>query len=217
MIPKVSIKFLSDLIMISITHFNKLENFSIFIAIFVYCNGCSPRVPTWLGTKIEPSIKPKDFLLHDHYGKPFQLSKQSGKVVILFFGFSRCPDICPATLNILNTSYQELGPAVDQARFIFITLDQHFDTTEVLQHYFMTYNDHITGLTGSENDLHTIYREFGIFSETENSIDNIPSINHTSSVLLIDKQGNWRLSHSPGMTAKELTHDILQLIHEKIK
>ena len=87
------------------------------------------------GSRIDPPIAAPDFTLTQANGEEFQLSEQRGKVVLIFFGYTFCPDVCPTTLAEYKVIHEELGEAAEQVEFVYITVDPERDTPEVIDRY----------------------------------------------------------------------------------
>lgn len=106
-----------------------------------------------------------DFTLTDQDGRPFRLSDQRGNVVLLFFGYTNCPDVCPTTLAIWKQVQRALSPDADRVRFVFITVDPERDTAERIKDHLAIFSPDFIGLSGTPDELSAIYQAYGIYHE----------------------------------------------------
>lgn len=167
------------------------------------------------GTLIDPAIKAFDFSLVDDQGTSFRLSEQTGKVVLLFFGYTHCPDVCPTTLAEYKVIHNELGENADRVKYVYITVDPDRDTPEVVARYAQAFNPTFIGLSGQLADLEPIYEKFGVFYEKQDvkTADDY-LMAHTSIIYVIDKGGYWRMTFPFEMGPLEMVEDILLLLDE---
>jgi protein SCO1/2 len=159
-------------------------------------------------------IPAPDFTLTDQHGQPFRLSDQRGHVVLLFFGYTHCPDVCPTTLATWKRVHEALGPDAERVRFVFITVDPERDTRERLQQHLAVFNPAFIGLTGTADELAAIYQAYGVFHEKAAASGSAAGylVNHTASVYVIDPDGRWRLQFGFGTPAEDMVHDIRELL-----
>ena len=167
-------------------------------------------VPTGLEQAFNPS---GDFTLMEDNGKIFHLKDHRGKVVLLFFGYTSCPGVCPLTLAKLAKARTLLGVANQKVMTVFVTVDPQHDTSSRLKEYLGYFDINAVGLTGTKSQIDKVVHAYNASYEkvpTKSTLGYI--INHTSIVYLIDKQGKVRyLFHrddSPGKMAqviKEMT------------
>jgi len=150
----------------------------------------------WFGQYDADSHPAYNFSLTDHQGKKASLQDLRGQVVLLSFGFTRCPNICPTTLGNLAAVYRKLPPAVqEKTKVLFISVDER-DTPEALKEYVPFFNDRFLGLTGAPADVGTTARAYGAFFRKapavgENKEDYM--IDHSTYTYLIDPDGNLRI------------------------
>lgn len=143
-------------------------------------------------------------------GSSFRLSELRGDVVLLFFGYTSCPDVCPTTLAELNSALQKLGEEqATQVQVVFVTVDPQRDTAERVQEYVRHFNDSFIGLSGDESQLAKTWNDYGVFREI---VDGTSAagylVNHTARVTLIDQAGNLRVSHSFETPVDDIVHDL---------
>jgi protein SCO1/2 len=139
-----------------------------------------------------------DFSLTDQDGKPETLSGMKGDVVLLTFGFTHCPNVCPTTLANLAKIYEGL-PAEAQGRVkvLFITVDPHRDTPKVMKDYVGFYAKGFTGLTGSDDEIAKVAKSYGAFYEAvmqqSSNTSDYYTMNHSAYVYLVDPAGRYAL------------------------
>jgi len=134
-----------------------------------------------------------DFTLVDQYGKPFTLSAQKGKAVLLFFGYLTCPDVCPTTLLELAQIRKELGKDADQVIFAFVTVDPHRDKPEKLKDYLINFDPAFLGLYGEPDEIAKVSELYKVaYKRREQPSALGYTIDHSSGTYLIDKAGDLR-------------------------
>ena len=139
-----------------------------------------------------------DFTLTDANGQTFELSRLRGKVALLFFGYTFCPDMCPMTMAHVLDVRKRLGPAGAEVVPVFITLDPPRDTPPVVKAFVTHFGPDVIGLTGSPPDIARVARQYHVSysvmdsdtKDTKNKQDYL--INHTTAIFLIDRQGVLR-------------------------
>jgi protein SCO1 len=155
----------------------------------------------------------KDFSLTDHTGKPRTLADYKGKVVVVFFGYTQCPDVCPTTMAEMATVMQKLGPQADQVQVAFITLDPERDTQQLLAAYAPAFDKRFVGLRGSPEQTARVAKEFKVFySKVPGTEPGSYTIDHTAGSYVFDREGRLRLFIRHGQGADAIVHDIRQLL-----
>jgi protein SCO1/2 len=133
-----------------------------------------------------------DFALTDQDGRPFHLSQERGKAVALFFGYTHCPDVCPATLERLASARTALGNERNSVRVIFITVDPQRDTPQRLKAYLSQFDPSFIGVTGSESQLLPVYKAYHVWYQplpkTDKGREELEA--HTATITLIDRFGH---------------------------
>ena len=157
----------------------------------------------------------RELNLTDHNGKPRTLADFKGKVVILFFGFTQCPDICPTTLGASAAALNLLGNDADKVQVLFVTLDPARDTPEVLSKYAPAFNPTFLGLYGNEAATAAAAKEFKVFFQKQPGSDGNYTIDHTAASYAIDPQGRLRLYIKHGETPEQMAADIKLLLAGK--
>lgn len=163
----------------------------------------------------DPPRMAPDFSLPGSHGSDFILSEQRGKkLVILGFGFSHCPDICPMTLANLAQARKKLGALAEEIQVIYVTVDPERDSVKRLQEYMMNFHSSFIGLTGSPEQLAAVRKEYGILAAKEVHKDGSYEVHHSSYVYLIDHQGLLRALVPFGKTADDIVHDVKILLQQ---
>ncbi len=149
--------------------------------------------PTLPGTLLDPPKVVSDFTLTGHTGDPFALSDLRGKVVVLYFGYLSCPDVCPTTFGIYRQAMALLGDDADAVRFVFISVDPLRDTPERLANYVAAFHPDFLGATGDDATLRTIARDYGVFYQRvdyDNDVNYL--VDHTASSFIVGPEGDLR-------------------------
>jgi protein SCO1/2 len=155
----------------------------------------------------------RGFSLTDHNGKPRTLADFKGKVVVLFFGYTQCPDVCPTTMAEMASVMKALGPKADQVQVLFVTLDPERDTRELLANYVPQFDRRFLGLYGNAADTARVAKEFKVFyTKVPGSTPDTYSIDHTAGSYVFDRDGKLRLFVRHGQGPGPLVHDIAQLL-----
>ena len=167
----------------------------------------------FVGTDVSGAGFGKDFLLTDHSGKPRRLTDFRGKVVALFFGYTHCPDVCPATLADLAQAVKLLGERGKDVQVLFVTLDPERDTPQVLAKYVPSFNPGFLGLSGDAETTARTAQDFKVFFSKQVSNSRAGYlIDHSAGVYVFDKKGELRLFVNFGQKAKDIAHDLDLLI-----
>ncbi|HSG44685.1 MAG TPA: SCO family protein [Anaerolineales bacterium] len=167
-------------------------------------------------TYVEPYPIASDFELVRDDGISFQLSDQRGDIVLLFFGYTSCPDVCPITLAELNRALEKLKDD-DAARVqvVFVTVDPERDTSERVQEYVNHFNSNFVGLSGTEIELAKVWNGYGVYREVvEGTSAAGYLVNHTARVTLIDGDGNLRVSFAFETPVDDIVHDLKLILKE---
>lgn len=163
----------------------------------------------------EPFPPAADFSLTKADGAKFRLSDQRGRIVLLFFGYTSCPDVCPTTLAEMKQVMDKLGDNGDDVQVVFISVDPDRDTSEKMQTYVEHFNPSFLGLSGSMQELEPIWQDYSITRETvEGDSAFGVIINHTARVFLVDPQGNMRLTFAYQTPVDDMVHDILLILEQ---
>ncbi len=177
--------------------------------------GCARSEPL-RGQQLDPPREVPDLSARDHRGQVFRFKDQRGKVVLVFFGYTTCPDVCPATLALWQKVYQRLGRDSSRVRFVFVTVDPERDTAPKVKEYLALFNPEFVGLVGTEQELRPIYRAFGAVYEKVPQPKSVIGylVAHTATVSVVDAQGRWRLRLPPDTSVEDYLHDLQILLRE---
>ena len=167
-------------------------------------------------TYAEPYPAASDFELVRGDGTSFKLSEKRGEIVLLFFGYTSCPDVCPTTLAELNQALRQLGDDDSgKVQVIFVTVDPERDTPERAQEYVNNFNADFLGLSGTEEQLTPVWSSYGVFREiVEGTSAAGYIVNHTARVTLIDTEGNLRVSFGFDTPVDDIVHDLKLILKE---
>lgn len=172
------------------------------------------RPHTFHGTVIQSPEPAYDFTLASTNGD-VSLSDYRGKLVLIYFGYTFCPDICPATLANVGQSLRELGEKADDVQLIMVSLDPERDTPEKLAEYVVHFHPTFIGVTGTQDELDTVASLYGIFYEKAEGTDNTGYlINHTATLLVIDREGYLKLVFPFGVTVPEIADDLKYMLRQ---
>lgn len=157
----------------------------------------------------------KDFRLTDHTGKTRTLADFRGKTVVMFFGYTHCPDVCPTTLSDMTQALNLLGKDANKVQVLFVTVDPERDTQTLLANYVPAFNPDFLGLYGDEAATTKVVKEFHVFYQ-KHQVKNSQSYNvdHTAGSFVFDQSGKLRLFMSYGVNAESIAHDLRALFAE---
>jgi len=166
-----------------------------------------------IGTPAPPAM---EFELQRPDGASFRLEDQRGKVVLIFFGYTNCQDVCPATLGKYQQIAAGLGEDASEVAFVFITVDPDRDTSEAIGAYMNHFNPDFVGLTGPLEELQRVWVGYGAGTPVHEEVDGEIGyeVSHSTRVWVIDKQGNLRITFPFEMTASDMAHDVDLLLAE---
>jgi len=169
-----------------------------------------PKTESFRGTLYDPATPAPEIELTQGNGSNFKLSEKRGEVVLLFFGYTSCPDVCPTTLSEMKRVVAELGADAERVQVVFVTVDPERDTPEKLKEYVSIFNPAFIGLSGSLEALQKVWIDYGVYREEEELPNSAAGylVNHTARVYLIDRDGNLRLSYGYGTPRDDYVHDL---------
>lgn len=152
--------------------------------------------------------------LDDHHGKPRSLADFRGKVVVVAFGFTRCPDVCPTALADLAGAVKALGDDGARVQVLFVTVDPKRDQPELLRQYVPQFHPTFLGLTGEAAALAKVRKDFNVYASVrEGSTPDNYSVDHSAQMFAFDPQGRIRLVISPGMSSQSIAADLRLLLN----
>jgi protein SCO1/2 len=164
------------------------------------------------GEVIDPPHPVSDFTLQSVQG-PVSLSDFEGKIVVLYFGYTFCPDLCPTTLATLHQALGSLGSQADDVQVVFVSVDWNRDTADVMAKYVSHFDPGFVGLSGTQEQIDAVTQELGIFY-----LLNLPdqngsySVDHTASTRVLDRQGRLKLIWPYDLPPAEIASDLRVLL-----
>jgi protein SCO1/2 len=175
--------------------------------------GCAPSKPAFNAVDITGADYARELALTDAAGKKRTLAEFRGKLVVVFFGFAQCPDVCPTTLSDYAQVRQKLGADGDKLQVIFVTVDPERDTPQVLAAYLPNFDPGFIGLTGTVDEIKAAAREFKVFyqkvpGKTETSY----TIDHTAGSYVFDRDGRIRLFVKHAAPVDSIVADLKKLL-----
>jgi len=170
--------------------------------------------PILHGSVIDPPKPMPDFTLSSMNG-PIHLIDFKGKVTVIFFGYTNCKDICPATMAKMSSAFDKLGSSATDVRLIFISVDYKRDTPQTTGAYASKFRPDFVGLTGSQAEIDTVTKDYGIYYKLDNPDANGNyEVEHTADVMVLDRQGRLKMTWSPDQQPDEITADLSVLIQK---
>jgi protein SCO1/2 len=171
--------------------------------------------PQLRGGVFEPPQIAPEIALTTQNGKAYALSQQRGRVVLLFFGYTNCPDVCPTTLADAAAAVRKLGARGGELQVVFITVDPERDTAVTLQRYLALFNRDFVGLTGSVLDVQRATNAFQVVA-TRRKLSSASgyAIDHSAFTYLVDKRGMLRELLTFGAPVDDIVNDIRILLDE---
>lgn len=184
------------------------------IAIGVFLSVIFAKPPSFRGTLYaEPFPPAPEIALTKADGSTFRLSEQKGKIHLIFFGYTSCPDFCPTTLAEMKLLMDALGEYAENVQVVFVTVDPEKDTPQKIQEYVNRFHPSFIGLSGAQTELEPIWQAYTIFREATNQSTALGTvINHTVRLYLVDAEGNLRLSYAYGTPYSDVAADIELLL-----
>ncbi|MEO7495896.1 MAG: SCO family protein [Massilia sp.] len=178
------------------------------------CNQLLDKPASFENTDITGAPYAHNFALTDHTGKPRTLADFRGKVVVMFFGYTQCPDVCPTTMVEMANVMKELGPQADQVQVLFVTVDPERDTQALLAEYVPAFDKRFIGLYGDAAATAAVARDFKVFyAKVSGKEPGSYSMDHTAGSYVFDRTGKVRLFLRHGQGTAPIVHDLKQLLH----
>lgn len=168
------------------------------------------------GSEITSQIPAPTLSLPQADGSQFDLSSMSGKIVVIFFGYTSCPDFCPTTLSDMKRLKAELGSLSDLVEVVLVTVDPQRDTPERIQAYASGFDESFTGLSGTEADLEPVWQGYGVYRAVSGSHHDAGyTVDHSTRLYLIDRGNHLRVTYPYRTPVQDLAEDIRYLLKEK--
>lgn len=177
---------------------------------------CGPASPKFEGSDVTGGSFGRDFKLTDPEGRQRTLADFRGKVVVMFFGYTQCPDACPTTLSELAAVMQALGADAARVQVLFVTVDPERDTAALLAQYVPAFNPAFLGLRGDAQATAEVAREFKVlYQKQPGATPGSYSMDHSAGTFIFDPEGRLRVYVSYGQGSQVFAHDIGALLHPK--
>ena len=175
--------------------------------------GCMDSKPQFKGVDITGADYARDFQLTDHNGQPRSMKDFKGKIVVMFFGFTQCPDVCPTSMTELAQVKQLLGKDGDKLQGLFVTVDPERDTPELLKAYMANFDPSFLALRGTPEQLAAMAKDYKVFyKKVEGKTPTSYTMDHSAASYVYDTQGRLRLYTRYGTGAAALASDIALLL-----
>jgi protein SCO1 len=175
--------------------------------------GCQKTPPAFQGIDITGADYARQLNLTDADGQARTLADFKGKVAVVFFGYTQCPDVCPTTLAEIAAVKKKLGGAGDKLVGVFVTIDPERDTAPVLKAYVNSFGPGFVALRGSVDQTKEVAREFKVFfAKVPGTADGSYTMDHTANSYVFDPQGRVRLAERYGAGAEALAQDVKALL-----
>ena len=176
-------------------------------------SGCGAGAPKFKASDVTGAGFGRDFTLTDPAGKQRTLADYRGKVVVLFFGYTQCPDVCPTTLSTLAETMKSLGTDASRVQVIFVTVDPDRDTAEVVKSYVSAFDPSFVGLRGDADAIARTAKEFKIlYQKQPGRTPESYTVDHSAGTFVFDTQGRLRLYVGNGQGPDVFAHDIRELL-----
>jgi protein SCO1/2 len=176
--------------------------------------GCGKSEPAFQNLDLTGNTQfGADFSLPDTSGKMRSLADYKGKAVVLFFGYTHCPDVCPTTMAELTQALQQLGPDAKRVQVLFVTVDPERDKPQVLAQYVQAFDPSFVGLRPSETQLAKVAKDFRVYyAKVPGTTPENYTMNHTAASYVFDPSGKLRLFVRDGQGAQPWVHDLKLLL-----
>ena len=183
------------------------------VALLAACDRVGGGKASFKATDVTGADFGKTLALTDHTGAPRTLADWKGKLVVLFFGFTQCPDVCPTTLATMADVMKRLGPDADRVQVLFVTVDPERDTQAVLAPYVTAFDPRFVGLWGDKDATAKAAREFKVFyQKVPGKTPQTYGIDHTAASFVLDAQGRLRLYVKHQQPPEDIAADLKALL-----
>lgn len=175
---------------------------------------CGPSgAPSFKATDVTGADYAKSFQLTDHTGKDRTLADFGGKAVVIFFGFTHCPDVCPTTLAGMRAAMEKLGDDAKRVQVLFVTIDPERDTRELLAQYVPSFDPSFIGLYGDADATARVAKEFKVFyQKVPGTTPGSYTMDHSAGSYVFDPQGRLRLYVRHGANPDDIAADLKLLL-----
>jgi protein SCO1/2 len=174
---------------------------------------CGQREPSFALRNITGLMPRLEFNLTNQEGRQVSADDFRNEVVLLYFGYTQCPDACPTTLAALGRALHELGPAARQVRVLFVSVDPQRDTPAILRRYVESFGPEFVGLTGKDEALTALAKRYRVaYSRDKPDANGLYAVAHSSAVFIFQKGGEPRLLARDNDTSETIAADLRRLI-----
>ena len=181
----------------------------------VFLTACSKGKPEFRGVDISEVEYARDIPLPDHNGQQRSLKDFRGKVVVVFFGYTQCPDVCPTTMQEMAEVKKMLGPDGDRLQSIFVTVDPERDIPDMLKAYMGNFDPSFLALRGTPEQTAAVAKDFKIyFKKVDGKTPTSYTMDHSAGSYIYDTQGRLRVYYRYGSGAEALAADVRTLLKE---
>lgn len=168
------------------------------------------------GSLVLPPVPAPDFSLDNGQGSSTSLKDFRGRFVVLFFGYTACPDVCPTSLSEMKLVRKRLGKLAEDVQVILITVDPERDTPQRTAQYAASFSPDFIGLSGSEAELEPVWKDYGVYHEKRPSSSAAGYlVDHSAFLYVIDRNGNLRETFSFGTPVDDIVDDLRYLLKER--
>ncbi len=195
-------------------HFPNTKTYSFYLIANLFLHSaCTSKPYAWRGTAYDPPKLAPDFSISHETGNSFTLSERKGTIILLYFGYTFYPDVCPATAAIMSSVFTQLEPSPDEIQFVMMSIDPERETPEAVDEYMRRFHPDFIGLWSERDQLEKIQEDYDILAMREPS-ENPETylITHTARVFLIDQQGFLRAHYPFGSIPEDFIMDLTYLI-----
>ena len=192
-----------------------IHRLSVVLGLALALVGCSQQPLSW-DTKNITGIMPNlQFSLTNENGRAVHASDYAGKINLLYFGYTHCPDVCPLTLATVAQALKKIGPkAADQINMLFVSVDPKRDPPRVLKRYVHAFGPHIFGLTGTQQQLQDLTKRYRVaYRYGKPDADGNYTVYHSAAIFVFDPSGKVRLVMNYKDGAAAMAHDLGQLVN----
>ncbi|MBS0431034.1 MAG: SCO family protein [Proteobacteria bacterium] len=173
------------------------------------------HAPAWQLNDVSGHLPDLQFNLTADDGKPATAADFRGKYVLMYFGYTHCPDVCPLTLVHLHLVMRQLGADADKTRILFVSVDPARDTPAVLHQYVTAFDPHVTGLTGTPAQIAAMAKRYRVaFNAGQQQPGGGYEVSHSSGIYIFDRDGRARLIGTSADSAETIAHDLKLLMQQ---
>lgn len=151
----------------------------------------------------------RDFSLVDGAGQRVSLATYEGRWLLIFFGFTNCPDVCPTTMINIAATLDAMGERAEAIQPLFITVDPERDTAALLAEYLANFGGHVVGLSGTPEEIAAAAKGYGVYYAKADTGDGNYAINHTTAVYLVSPAGAYQRPYKPDLDPQEFAKELI--------